>query len=217
MLLPQLIGPMLRGTAATLQVFALTLVISLPLSFLLSGVQYFASRRVRFVFDLYITLERGTPLLLQMMFIFFGLPYLGITLDRNTSILLAFVLNYTAYLMEILRGGILAVDSGQKEAAQVLGYSKGASFAAIILPQAIVSCLPAITNEVLNLIKDTSLITVLGAGELLKAGRTAVNTYATALPFIYVAIIYLLLTFLISWIMKWMERKLDWGRKNPIC
>jgi ABC-type amino acid transport system permease subunit len=143
------------------------------------------------------------------MFIFFGLPYLGITLDRNTSIYVAFILNYTAYFLEIIRGGIQSVDINQSEACQVLGYSKARTYGRIILPQAIVNCFPSLSNEVLTLIKDTSLINILGASELLKAGRNAVNTYATAIPFIYVGIIYLTMTFIIEIIMKNIEKRID--------
>jgi ABC-type amino acid transport system permease subunit len=159
-------------------------------------------------FKAFIMIERGTPLLLQMMFIFFGLPYLGITLDRDSAIYIAFILNYTAYFMGIIRGGIQSIDKGQLEACQVLGYSRKAAFSRIILPQALYACFPSIGNEVLTLIKDTSLITVLGASELLKAGRSAVNTYATATPFIYVGIIYLCMTTCAEYIMKKMEKRM---------
>ncbi|WP_455579373.1 ABC transporter permease subunit, partial [Faecalibacillus intestinalis] len=105
--------------------------------------------------------------------------------------------------------GIQSVDVGQQEACQVLGYSRFASYVRVILPQAIGFCFPSIGNEVLTLIKDTSLIYVLGATELLKAGRTAVNTYATAVPFIYVGVIYLLMTFIAERILKTVEHRLN--------
>lgn len=209
MLIEQLIQPFLEGTLVTLQVFTGTLVVSFPLALLLASIQRLKNPLINSILRIYIIIERGTPLLLQMMFIFFGLPYLGITLDRTTSIYVAFILNYTAYFLEIIRGGIQSVDSSQHEAAQVLGYSKSKTYSRIILPQAIVNCFPSISNEVLTLIKDTSLINILGASELLKAGRNAVNTYATAVPFIYVGIIYLCMTFILEIIMKNIERKID--------
>lgn len=209
MLLEQLLKPLLSGAAVTLQVFFITFVASFILAMLCACIQLLKIRPVNACFEIFIMIERGTPLLLQLMFIFFGLPYLGITLDRTTSIYLAFILNYTAYFMEILRGGIQSVDVGQQEACQVLGYSRFASYVRVILPQAIGFCFPSIGNEVLTLIKDTSLIYVLGATELLKAGRTAVNTYATAVPFIYVGVIYLLMTFIAERILKTVEHRLN--------
>ena len=164
MLIEQLMIPFFEGTLVTLRVFAVTLCLSLPFSVLLASIQTLNIKPLNAFFRLFVLIERDTPLLLQMMFIFFGLPYMGITLDRETSIYVAFVLNYTAYYMEILRGGIQSVDVGQFEASQVLGYSKSAAFLRIILPQAFQSCLPSIGNEVLSLIKDTSLITVTGLG-----------------------------------------------------
>ncbi|MBQ4344016.1 MAG: amino acid ABC transporter permease [Erysipelotrichaceae bacterium] len=209
MLIGKLILPLFEGTLVTLQVFAITFAVSLPLAILLASIQAARIKIINLFFQLFIMIERGTPLLLQMMFVFFGLPYMGVTLDRETSIYLAFVLNYTAYFMEILRGGINSVDSGQLEACQVLGYSRFASYVRVILPQALQACFPSIGNEVLTLIKDTSLITVLGASELLKAGRSAVNTYGTAVPFIYVGIIYLMLTTTAEFLLKKTEKKMD--------
>ena len=139
MLLQQLMIPFFEGTLVTLRVFAITLCLSLPLSVILASIQTLNIKPLNAFFRVFVLIERGTPLLLQMMFIFFGLPYMGITLDRETSIYVAFVLNYTAYFMEILRGGIHSVDAGQFEAAQVLGYSKAAAFSRIILPQAYIS------------------------------------------------------------------------------
>ena len=141
------------------------------------------------------------------MFVYFGLPYLGITLSRDAAIYTAFILNYSAYFMEILRGGINAIDDGQFKAAKVLGLSQSFTFLQITLPQCIRNSLPSIGNEVLALVKDTSLITILGASELLKAGRSAVNVYATATPFIFVAIFYLLMTFVITKIMNYAEKR----------
>jgi len=209
MLLDKLLLPFFEGSLVTLRVFAITLAVSLPLSIVLASIQAANNKIINTFFKVFVMIERGTPLLLQMMFVFFGMPYLGITLDRETSIYLAFILNYTAYFMEIIRGGINSVDVGQLEACQVLGYSRKASYMRVILPQALHSCFPSIGNEVLTLIKDTSLITVLGASELLKAGRAAVNTYATAVPFIYVGVIYLAMTMTAEVVMKKLEKRMD--------
>lgn len=207
MLIKELTIPLIEGSLVTLQVFFGTLVFSLPLAILAASLQQGKNRVLLFLFKVFVLIERGTPLLLQMMFVYFGLPKMGITLDRTTSIFTAFILNYMAYFMEIVRGGIQSVDIGQIEAAQVLGFSKTAAYLRIILPQALQNCLPSIGNEVLTLIKDTSLITVLGASELLKAGRSAVNTYGTAISFIYVGIIYLIMTSLADMIISKIENR----------
>jgi His/Glu/Gln/Arg/opine family amino acid ABC transporter permease subunit len=209
-LMRTLVPSLIDGTKTTIFVFIVTLLISYPLSLFLSVIQNLKNKVINFVFGIYITIERGTPLLLQMMFVYFGLPFFNITLNRMSAVLVAFVLNYTAYFMEINRGGIESIDKGQYEACKVLGYSKAQTFIRIILPQAFKVTIPSVTNEVLALVKDTSLITVLGVSEVLKVGRNAVNTYATAIPFIYVAIIYLVLTSFCSYLLKRIEMRMDY-------
>lgn len=201
---------LIQGAAVTLQVFLVTLACSLPLACLLSALQQMTGKLGSAIFQLYITIERGTPLLLQLMFIFFGLPYLGITLSREVSIFVAFILNYTAYFIEIFRGAIASIDKGQQEAGLVLGFSRSVLFFRILLPQAIRNAIPSVGNEVLNLVKDTSLIYVLGASELLKVGRGAVNTYATALPFVAVGLIYLAMCAILTVGMRWLENKMNY-------
>ena len=203
----KMLPSLFEGSITTLKVFFITLIISLPLSFILAFINNRENRIINTIFWAYIYVERGTPLLLQLMFVYFGLPYLGITLSRDTAIYAAFILNYSAYFMEILRGGINAIDDGQFKAAKVLGLSQSFTFLQITLPQCIRNSLPSIGNEVLALVKDTSLITILGASELLKAGRSAVNVYATATPFIFVAIFYLLMTFVITKVMNYAEKR----------
>lgn len=172
----------------------------------MASLQYFYQKQLRWILGIFIYIERGTPLLLQLMFIYFGLPYLGLTFSREGAIYIAFILNYTAYFVEILRGGIGAIDDGQYEASKLLGFSQVTTYLKIILPQALHNCMPSLTNEVLALVKDTSLITILGASELLKAGRNAVNVYASSIPFIYVGIIYLVLTAITTYVMAKIER-----------
>lgn len=203
----KMLPSLFEGSITTLKVFFITLIISLPLSFILAFINNRENRIINTIFWAYIYVERGTPLLLQLMFVYFGLPYLGITLSRDAAIYAAFILNYSAYFMEILRGGINAIDDGQFKAAKVLGLSQSFTFLQITLPQCIRNSLPSIGNEVLALVKDTSLITILGASELLKAGRSAVNVYATATPFIFVAIFYLLMTFVITKVMNYAEKR----------
>ena len=209
-MLKQILPSLLAGAGVTLQVFFLTLMLSLPLACLLQALQQFSGRALKPLFRGYITLMRGTPLLLQLMFIFFGMPYLGLTLSREMSIYIAFTLIYTAYFIEILRGALSAVDPGQAEAGKMLGFSRRYIYFRIQLPQALRTAMPSIGNEVLNLVKDTSLIYVLGASELLKAGRSAVNTYATALPFVFVGILYLAMCGGFSWILGRIEKRISY-------
>ena len=206
----QILPSLLAGAGVTLQVFFITLILSLPLACLLQALQQFSGRALKPLFRGYITLMRGTPLLLQLMFIFFGMPYLGLTLSRELSIFIAFNLNYTAYFIEILRGALSAVDPGQAEAGKMLGFSRRYIYFRIQLPQALRTAMPSIGNEVLNLVKDTSLIYVLGASELLKAGRSAVNTYATALPFVVVGILYLAMCGGFSWLLGRIEKRISY-------
>ena len=203
----KMLPSLFEGSITTLKVFFITLIISLPLSFILAFINNRENRIITTIFWAYIYVERGTPLLLQLMFVYFGLPYLGITLSRDAAIYRVFILKCSAYFMEILRGGINAIDDGQFKAAKVLGLSQSFTFLQITLPQCIRNSLPSIGNEVLALVKDTSLITILGASELLKAGRSAVNVYATATPFIFVAIFYLLMTFVITKVMNYAEKR----------
>ena len=203
----KMLPSLFEGSIATLKVFFVTLIISLPLSFILAFINNRENKIINSIFWAYIYVERGTPLLLQLMFVYFGLPYLGITLSREIAIYTTFILNYSAYFIEILRGGIIAIDDSQFKAAKVLGLSNSYTFLHITLPQCVRNSLPSISNEVLNLVKDTSLITILGASELLKAGRNAVNHYATATPFIFVAIFYLVMTFVITRVMNFLEKR----------
>ena len=143
----KMLPSLFEGSITTLKVFFITLIISLPLSFILAFINNRENRIINTIFWAYIYVERGTPLLLQLMFVYFGLPYLGITLSRDTAIYTAFILNYSAYFMEILRGGINAIDDGQFKAAKVLGLSQSFTFLQITLPQCIRNSLPSIGND----------------------------------------------------------------------
>ncbi|MDO5038052.1 MAG: amino acid ABC transporter permease [Tissierellia bacterium] len=206
--------PLLKeGLATTLSVFFITLIFSLPLGLPVALARLSDNKVLSGITGAYIYLMRGTPLLLQLMFIFFGLPmipYVGLTLGRYTSIYLAFVLNYAAYFAEILRGGIEAVDPGQWEGAKVLGLSRSFAFRKIILPQVIRPVFPSISNEVITLIKDTSLVYILGVMDVLKAAKSVSNSLSTISPYIYVGIIYLLMVFVMEKILRRMEGKINY-------
>lgn len=153
---------------------------------------------------------RGTPLLLQMIFVFFGLPYIGIVLDRMPACLITFVLNYTAYFAEIFRGGILSIDRGQFEASQVLGFDKLTTYKKVILPQVIKKVLPPISNEIISLVKDTSLVYVLGLNDILRLAQVATTRTASLMPLVYAGIIYLFMTAILTRILDRLENKFSY-------
>lgn len=206
----QLLPAFIEGLKITLFFWVVTLagsfVLSLPMVYLRLSKNVCISSIVRF----YIYIMRGTPLLLQLMFVYFGLPFIGIKLDRSAAALLAFLLNYTAYFTEILRGGIQSIDEGQKEAAKILGFKDTYTFLHILLPQALRNCIPSFINESLTLLKDTCLVSILGIDELLRYAKIAAGTYATGLPFIYVGIIYLALNIPISRGLNLLEKRLNY-------
>jgi polar amino acid transport system permease protein len=167
------------------------------------------------VTGIYIYIMRGTPLLLQLMFIFFGfhyIPVIGFAFGRYQAILVAFVLNYTAYFAEIFRGGINAIDIGQIEASTVLGLSKRFTFMKVILPQVLKNVMPSIGNEVITLVKDTSLVYILGVADILKAAKSVSNTYSTFIPYIFVGIIYLIITAVLTRFLNNIENKFNYYR-----
>lgn len=206
--MPQL----LTGALTTLKLFVLTLAGSLPLGILLALALSVRFRPVRYFFQTYIWIMRGTPLLLQLIFVFYGLPTIGIVFDRFEAALLAFILNYAAYFAEIFRGGIQSIPQGQYEAAQVLQLNPFQTVTKIIIPQVFKIVLPSVGNEVINLVKDSSLIYILGLGDVMRAGKIAMERDATLLPLLGVAFIYLLLTGVLTIIMKQVETKLDYYR-----
>ncbi|MCI8272169.1 MAG: amino acid ABC transporter permease [Erysipelotrichaceae bacterium] len=206
----QLLPSFIEGLKVTLFFWAVTLVISFLLSLPVTYLRLSKFRIAAYTIRFYIYIMRGTPLLLQLMFFYFGLPYIGITFSRLQAAILAFLFNYTAYFAEILRGGIQSIDSGQKEASTVLGYSNTHTFLYILLPQALKNSIPSFINESLTLLKDTCLIAILGMDELLRYAKIAANTYATGLPFIYVGILYLILNVPIAKGLSFIEKKLNY-------
>ncbi|MFL0266718.1 amino acid ABC transporter permease [Candidatus Clostridium radicumherbarum] len=202
-----LIPSMLDGLNTTMQIFLITALLSIPLGVIVSIGRISKLQVLNKIVQLYIWIMRGTPLLLQLIFIFFGLPVVGITFDRYTAAIIAFVLNYSAYFAEIFRSGIEGIDKGQYEAAEVLGLTRFKTFIRIILPQVIKRTLPPISNEVITLVKDTSLVYVVGLGELLRAGKIASNRDASLTPLIVVGIFYLVITAVLTKFFKVFEKK----------
>jgi polar amino acid transport system permease protein len=203
---------MLEGLTVTIEVFLLTLILSIPLGIIIALARLSNIKAINLTAHFYILIMRGTPLLLQLIFIFFGLPIVGLTFDRFTAAILAFVLNYGAYFGEIFRGGIQSIEKAQYEAAEVLGLTPIKAFIRVILPQALKRTLPSISNEVITLVKDTSLVYVVGIGELLRAGKIASNRDASLIPLVAVGISYLILTAILTKAFKIIEEKFSYYR-----
>lgn len=203
---PSLIG----GAKITLLLFVITLILSIPLGIILSWGLRSHFKLLRWLLSGYVWLMRGTPLLLQLIFIFYGLPTIGVVFERFTAAIVAFTLNYAAYFAEIFRGGLQAVSQSQREAAVVLGLSKLQSFRFIVWPQVLKIVLPSIGNEVINLVKDSSLVYVLGIGDLLRAGNVATARDVTLLPLLMVGIIYLIMTAVLTYIQSKIERRFSY-------
>lgn len=202
-----LIPSMVEGLGVTLEVFAITLVLSIPLGVIVALARLSEIKILRGISSSYIYIMRGTPLLLQLVVIFFGFPILNISLERFTAAIIAFVFNYTAYFAEIFRGGIKDIDEGQYEAAEVLGFSKIYTLRKILIPQMIKKVLPSVTNEVITLVKDTSLIYVVGISELLRVGKIASNRDTSLIPLFLVGAIYLAIIAILSKLLSGIETK----------
>lgn len=207
------INPLMEGFMITMEFFFLTLLVSLPLGLSLSILQYSSPKGLKWILNTYVYLFRGTPLLLQMMFVFFGLPLMNLwVLDRFTAALMTLVLNYAAYFLEIFRGGIQSLPSGQFEVVKTLSIRPWTAWKKVFLPQVWQIVMPSISNEVISLVKDTSLIYVLGLNDLLKAGRTLSNQNASMMPYVLVGLIYLVFNGLVTVVLKRLERKMGVGR-----
>ncbi|ANB55646.1 MULTISPECIES: amino acid ABC transporter permease [Anoxybacillaceae] len=207
-----ILKPMLEGAQMTVLLFLIAIVLSIPLGFVLTLAVRSSFKPVSWFAQIYIYVMRGTPLLLQLLFICFGLPMLPVigdylVLDRFVAACLGFTLNYAAYFAEIFRGGLMAIDKGQYEAAQVLGLNKWQTMTRIILPQMFRIALPAVANESVTLVKDTALLYAVAVPELLHYAQTVVNRDFTIVPFFIAGIIYLILTLLLTVLFKWLEQR----------
>jgi polar amino acid transport system permease protein len=202
--------PLLQGTGVTLQVFLLTMLLAVPLGLGLALLRLSRRAWIGRLVGAYVWLMRGTPLMLQMLFIYFALPFVpvvGIRLPDFPAAILAFTLNYAAYFAEIFRAGIQSVDRGQYEASKVLGLNYVQTMRRIVLPQMVKRILPPLSNETITLVKDTSLIYVLAMNDLLRAARGIVQRDFTTSPFVVAAAFYLVMTLVLTWAFQRMERK----------
>ena len=208
-----LLSQMLEASLMSLRLFFSTLLFSVPLGLLVAAGRRSRVKLVSWPVRVYILLMRGTPLMLQLLFIFYGLkPLTGIQLDRVFAAQVAFILNYAAYFAEIFRGGIDAVPRGQYEAAKVLGFTRRQTFFRIVLPQVCKMILPPMSNEFINLVKDTSLAQVIGVTELLRVTSDWVSSAVSMVPFAVAAVFYLAMNAVVTRCFAVAEKRLDYYR-----
>lgn len=208
-----LLTKMLEGTVTSLEIFFLTLLFSLPLGLILCLGRMSKIKLIQLPVKLYLLIMRGTPLMLQLVFIFYGLkPLFGIQVDRFPAAIIAFSLNYAAYFAEIFRSGMESIPKGQYEASKVLGLSKPQTYFSIVLPQVIKRILPAMGNEFITLVKDTSLAKVISVVELMKVTTDFVNSAVSVVPFVVAALFYLIMNGVVTAGFSFAEKKLNYYR-----
>lgn len=197
----------LKGINMTLLIFGLTAILGIPLGMSLALCGTSRKLWLKKIIGFYTWLFRGTPLMLQLFFVYYGLPSFGIVLEPVTAAVITFVINYGAYFSEIFRGSLLSIEDGQYEASKVLGMNYYQTMTRIIIPQSLRVAIPGIGNELLGLIKNTSLISTIGVGEILRNSREIVTREFTIIPFLVCGLIYLILSTGIEIYLKSLERK----------
>ena len=204
---------MLEGTLVSLKIFFLTLVFSLPLGFVVAKGRMSRIWIVRSLVNLYIQIMRGTPLILQLIFVYFAPFYVfGVSYDRFTAVILAYVINYSAYFAEIYRSGLQSMERGQYEASKVLGFTRIHTFFFIILPQVIKRILPSLGNEVITLVKDTALAQTIGVAELFRVAQNASAREFSTVPIFVAGVFYFVMNFIVSKAFDMAEKKLSYYR-----
>lgn len=205
-----------QGFVVTLQIFFLTLVGSLPLGVVVALARMSRVKPIAWIMKFYISVMRGTPLMLQMFFIYFAPYYIfGIPLSMESKFsatIVAFIINYAAYFAEIYRSGIQSIPRGQYEAAEVLGYSRLQTFMKIVLPQVIKRILPAMGNEIITLVKDTSLAFAIGVAEMFSTAKALVASQVSMLPFVFAAVFYWVFNFVVEVVLGRVEKKMGYYR-----
>ena len=214
--LAQMLWQLAGGMGTSIQIFAVTLIFSLPLGLLVAVGRMSKNPIIRNLVKLYISVMRGTPLMLQLMVVYFGPYYIfGLRMGsgyRLWATFIGFVINYAAYFAEIYRSGIQSMPLGQYEAAKILGYGRGQTFFLIILPQVVKRILPSVTNEVITLVKDTSLAFTLSVMEMFTIAKAIAAAQTTMAPFIAAGLFYYIFNLLVAVFMEWVEKKLDYYR-----
>ena len=214
--LSQMLSQLAGGMGTSIQIFAVTLIFSLPLGLLVAFGRMSKNGMIRNLVKVYISIMRGTPLMLQLMVVYFGPYYLfGIKVGssyRLWATFIGFTVNYAAYFAEIYRSGIQSMPVGQYEAAYILGYSRIQTFFRIILPQVIKRILPSITNEVITLVKDTSLAFTLSVVEMFSVAKALASSQTSMIPFVAAGLFYYIFNLIVAGGMEWLEKKLDYYR-----
>lgn len=200
-----------EGLTLTLAIFAITIVTSIPLGLLVAIGKIFGKGPLKALLEVYTWIFRGTPLLLQLFFAYYGLALISESLAMTAfqAAALTFALNYGAYLGEIFRAGIESIDKGQYEAAQVLGMTKVQTMMRIILPQTIKRVVPPLCNETITLVKDTALLAAISMGDILRATNQLSNRDGNIIPYVIATVVYLILTYVIVFVFGKFEKKLS--------
>ena len=214
MTVQQMLIQLCGGMWTSIQIFLVTLIFSLPLGLLVAFGRMSKNRAVSGITKFYISIMRGTPLMLQLMVVYFG-PYYIFHIKISNSYRLwaafiGFVVNYAAYFAEIYRSGIQSMPKGQYEAAKLLGYNKAQTFFIIILPQVIKRILPSVTNEVITLVKDTSLAFTLSVMEMFSIAKTLAAAQTTMIPFVAAGVFYYIFNLVVAVAMERIEKRLDY-------
>ena len=210
-----MISKMSEGLGRTCAIFFLTLLFSLPLGMIVALLRMSKNRFVSGVMRVYISVLRGTPLMLQLLAVTYGPFYLfgaGVAREKLIPVVIAFSLNYAAYFAEIYRGGIESMSRGQYEAAEVLGYSRFQCFTRIILPQVVKRILPSVANEVVTLVKDTSMAFTVAYQEMFTIGKQIANSQTSFLPFVIAGVFYFIFNGAVGFVMGRMEKRLSYYR-----
>ncbi|MCF7924680.1 MAG: amino acid ABC transporter permease [Candidatus Izimaplasma sp.] len=202
------ISYLLSGISVSLRIFFVTLIFAFPLGLLLSII-YRTNLMLKRIIRLYTWVFRGTPLMLQLFFFMYGLPAMGIPVDRMMVAYIAFIINYAAYFTEVIRAGIESLPKDQYESGAIMGASNMSIYRHIIMPQAIRYQSPVLTNEIITLIKDTALVTVIAISDVMRNVKEIVSRDFTISPFIVAGIFYLMMSYLIIKVARKFEQKYD--------
>lgn len=207
----KILSLMLKGSIMNIKIFGLTLLFALPLGFIVAKGRMSKIKIVKALVNIYIQIMRGTPLILQLIFVYFAPYYIfGVSYDRFTAVIISFVINYAAYFAEIYRSGLQAIDKGQYEASKVLGFSKLYTFFHIILPQVFKIILPALAGEVITLVKDTALAQTIGVAELFRAAQNAASREFSTMPIFIAGVFFFVMNYLVSKFFNIVEAKMNY-------
>ena len=200
------------GALVSAKIYIVTIILAIPLGIMCAMGKQINFKPLNWLLEMYTWIFRGTPLLLQLFFVYYGLPTLGIEFSSFTAAYVTFILNYGAYLTEIFRAGIQSIDNGQYEAAKALGMNYRQTMKRIVLPQAIKVVVPPTGNEAINLIKDTALCSIITLPDIMKNAKVVVSRDFDITAFFIAAVLYLIMTFVIINVVKQVEKRFAYYR-----